>query len=340
MKKIVIIDNTDTGIDKETLLSGRGYSLVLRENPSIIDLPAEIARIVISNNDIVFKVISWCMFPVIWAGDTLKIEPIKPEEARVGDIVLYKFQGRAFAHRLVKIYEKENRLYAVTSGENEYTDNRLDSGGSAINADNILGRVIEIKRGRTSLPPFNIKIGLLSLISGRLRISLAEIGYKTKNAIIKIFAALQKFRSYRYVLKKLIKNKISFFIGIPIMAGDNGIDGLYTYQKIDDFSKDLSCNKSSYNISAKIYNVPAGNIGLFFKINEISLHEICILSNFIIKAPFRGAGIGQGLLERALDLCNKMAIHEVRAVLHTDDRIGLNLFKKAGFDITNQFIRK
>ena len=77
----------------------------------IVNAEAKKGLDIIGTGDIRFKVVSWCMFPVIWAGDVLKIEPIKPEEARVGDIILYKSQGRAFAHRLVKIYEKENKLH-------------------------------------------------------------------------------------------------------------------------------------------------------------------------------------------------------------------------------------
>ena len=297
------------------------------------DLPAEVARTLIRNEGIRFKSASWCMFPIIWEGDILKIEPIGPEEARIGDIILYKSAGRAFAHRLIKIYEKEDRLYALTGGEKEYVNNSTDRGDAVIAADNILGKVSEIKRGRARFSPSHAKIGSVSLMNGKLRMSLHDIRYRFRKKVIKIFTALQGFRSYRYFFRKIMKDKVSFFIGIPIMMDESGITGSYAYKRIGDVSGDLACDKNSYNISAKIFNLPVGNISLYFEREEDSLNKVCILSNFVIKAPLRGAGIGEGLLEKALDICDKMAIQEVSVVLNPDDRTGLNLFKKAGFNI-------
>ncbi len=77
LKKTAIISKQNGNTDKEQLFA-RGYNLILPQNSSVIDLPNQIGNVLINNDKITFKAISWCMFPVIWAGDIIKIKPIKP----------------------------------------------------------------------------------------------------------------------------------------------------------------------------------------------------------------------------------------------------------------------
>ncbi|MBU1523512.1 MAG: GNAT family N-acetyltransferase, partial [Candidatus Omnitrophica bacterium] len=80
-----------------------------------------------------------------------------------------------------------------------------------------------------------------------------------------------------------------------------------------------------------IHNWAVGNISLFFE--EIDNRKICILSNFIIRIPFRGAGIASQLLEKTLYLCSKINVDEIKIVLSKGDEISHNLFFKLGFEI-------
>lgn len=328
MKKIIIISKKYKDTDKE-LLSAQGYNLVLSDTPSIIDLPQQIGEVLMDNDKITFRAISWCMFPIIWAGDILKIKPIKPEDARIGDIVLYKSAGRAYAHRLVKTYIEKDKLYIVTSGESGYRSNKFGNHDGAP-ADNILGKVIEVKRGKLSFGPDDFKPSLESLIQGRLKLSLWTLGYKAKQYIAKIFIKLQGLKLYRRFFRRLIKNGVSFFIGIPVMKEAREVNSFCFYRRFNDFSEKFEVDKKIYNLNARIYNRPIGNISLLFDIENSSC-KTCTLSNFIVRIPYRGGGTGYQLIRKALYLCNKANIDEIRVVLSEEDKIAYRLFKKSGF---------
>ncbi|GAG63200.1 unnamed protein product, partial [marine sediment metagenome] len=257
-------------------------------------------EVLINNDMITFKAISWCMFPVIWAGDILKIEPIEPKDARIGDIVLYKSVGRAYAHRLVKVCQEQGKLYIVTSGEKEYRDNRFTN-SSGILADNILGRVIEIKRGKLSFRPDEVKLSLGNLMLGRLKLSLWTLIYKIKQHMAKVFIKLQGVKQYRCFFKRLIENKISFWAGTSLIKNMREVNNFHFYRSLDDFFKNFAGAKGSYNISARIGNRPVGNISLYLE--EINNYKICTLSNFIVRIPYRGGGTGSQLLGKVLYLC-------------------------------------
>jgi hypothetical protein len=48
------------------------------------------------------------MFPTIMANETIVVEPINPGTVRMGDIILYRTNGRLIAHRVVGIEEEIN----------------------------------------------------------------------------------------------------------------------------------------------------------------------------------------------------------------------------------------
>lgn len=330
LKKVIIISKKSRDEDKNQA-PVQGYDMVLANYPSMIDLPREVNNVLISKNKIKFKVISWCMFPVIWAGDSLKIEPIEPKEATIGDTVLYKFAGRAYAHRLIKKYEKEGELYIVTGGEKEYGNNRLsDIGG--VSAGNILGKVTEVKRGKLCFKPDDARLRPGNLIRGRLKLSVWTSTRNIEQFIGKILIRLQRVRLYRCFLKKLIKNKVSFFVGHPFIKDTKEINNFCFYRRFGYFSEDFADARGLYNISARINNWPIGNISLFFDMENPS-YKTCTLSNFIVRIPCRGAGIGCRLVEKALYLCDKINAQDIKIALSEGNKIAVNLFKKMGFEI-------
>lgn len=337
MKKILIINKEHKEVDKEELSTQR-YKPLFSDRVSIIDLPPQASELLISNDRIIFKAISWCMFPIIWAGDTLKIEPIKPGDLRIGDIVVYKAAGLAFAHRLVKTYTGEKGgLYIVTSGEREFRNNQFNNcSGGGVPFDNVLGRVTEIKRGRLCFKPDEAPCGLWSLIQGRLKLSLWILIYRAKQYIprniAKIIIKTQGVKLYRLCLRRLIRNRVSFLAGTPLIKNRGEINNFRFYQTCEDFSKNFSGTEGLYNISARINKRPVGNISLFFKV--MNGRKICTLSNFIVRIRYRGVGIGYQLAREAVCLCNKIKIEEIRIILSEEDKIAVGLFKKLDFSIS------
>lgn len=328
-KTITIISNKFKETDQEQF-SIRGYDLVFSNSANIIDLPQQLSQALINNDMIVFKAISWCMFPVIWAGDILKVKPIKPEDARLGDIVFYKSAGRAYSHRLIRIYKQKDRLYMITGGEREYRNNKF-SDRAGIPIDNILGKIIKVVRGSLCFSPNEVKLNLRNSIKGRLKLSIWTLVHKIKQNVAKIFIKLQGFKLYRYFFKILIKDKLALIVGTSLMKNKREINNFCFYRRFIDFSKVFASEKGLYIISAKIKNWPVGNISLFFDTDSPN-RKACVLSNFIVRIPFRGGGIGRQLLENALYLCNKSNIAVVKVNLSREDKIAYKLFSKLGFE--------
>ncbi|MCX5694974.1 MAG: GNAT family N-acetyltransferase [Candidatus Omnitrophica bacterium] len=330
MKKVIIISNKP-GDENKNQISALGGGSVLADSLSIIDLPSEVSSILINNNKISFKAVSWCMFPVIWAGDSLKIEPITPEDLKIGDIVLYKYANWAYAHRLVKKYEKGGELYIVTIGDRGSINGQAgDAGG--VSAQNILGKVTEVKRGKAWFRSDDARLRSRSLIIGRLKLSIWTLKYRAKHFICKILMELQGMKLYRCFFSKIIKNQIALFFGQPVIKNIKEVNNFCLYQRFNEIPGDFSDPKGLYNISARINNWSIGNISLFFGADNPS-HRICTLLNFIVRIPFRGWGIGYQLLEKALSLCDKVHVEEIRIALSENDKIAIKLFKKIGFEV-------
>ncbi|MBL7132204.1 MAG: GNAT family N-acetyltransferase [Candidatus Omnitrophica bacterium] len=329
MKKSIIINEKYSNVGRRRWCT-QGYNLELSPDVSIVDLPRQIGEVLIHHGRIIFKAVSWCMFPVIWAGDIMDIEPIKPEDAKRGDIVLYKDAGRAYAHRLVKRYHEDGTLYIVTTGEKEYRENRFDK-GSGISADSILGRVVEIRRGRLCFKPDELKLTLRYLMKGRLKLLLWTFPCAIRQYVAKIFARLQRFKLYRYFLKGVLNDKIEFFAGTPLIKSSKEINKFCLYQRFCDFFKSFDGDKGLYHITARINRKTVGSISL--SLDRINNHRVCALSNLIVKVPYRGGGIGRQLVEKVVYLCDKIDIDEIRVVLLEDNEIPETLFKKLGFEI-------
>jgi ribosomal protein S18 acetylase RimI-like enzyme len=273
------------------------------------------------------------MFPVIWAGDCMKIEPVNPKDLSIGDIVFYKTAGLAYAHRLIDTCRKNNTLYLRTGGEMEYRnrDRRVLYDGG-ISAESVLGRVVEVRRGGLCFKPDDRRVGFMDLIEGRIRFALWSLIQGMRHKASSVFISLQRSRLYRLFLRRIIAKRISFFVGTSLVSNNSEIHNLCAYQQFKDSAEDCESNQTMYVVSARINNYSVGNISLFFDVENTS-GKICTLANCIVRIPFRGCGIGQLLLEKSLSLCERTAVAEVNIFLSKRDIIALDLFRKFGFEI-------
>jgi len=60
------------------------------------------------------------MYPTILANETILVEPIAPGTVRLGDIVLYRTNGRLVAHRVIRI--DKDKFTRIT--DSQYSKNR------------------------------------------------------------------------------------------------------------------------------------------------------------------------------------------------------------------------
>ncbi|KAK2151567.1 hypothetical protein LSH36_359g05012 [Paralvinella palmiformis] len=90
-------------------------------------------------------VLSGSMEPAFYRGDLLFLTNYEEEPVRVGEIVVFKIEGRdiPIVHRVLKVHEKENGLVKfLTKGDNNQVDDRglYAPGQMWLNKSDVVGR--------------------------------------------------------------------------------------------------------------------------------------------------------------------------------------------------------
>jgi signal peptidase len=118
-----------------------------------LSLAADVLR---SGYRLSLKVLGASMFPTIWPGDILAIEPVRTEGLRSGDIVFVIRESRVLVHRLRHKIETPQGPSWITRGDAVLSDD------PPMVASQVLGKVVGRLRGnnRRILP---VRFG----ISGR-----------------------------------------------------------------------------------------------------------------------------------------------------------------------------
>lgn len=300
----------------------------LPESPSLLDLPGNLRDVCLKNNNIIFRASGWSMFPVIWEGDILEIEPVGLEDVIAGDIVLYRLGALTFAHRLVKTYLRDGCLYALTSGEKGYR-NGLFYEPKGIPSESIIGKITGIKRGKSRVKPDAAELNKSSLMKGIVKLAVWMMKQHLKQGIFRIFALLQKRMVYQNMLRIIARGRVSFSVGIPLIENSSSAAYLGFYKNFNDFYDSFCGSDGFYTITAKINNLNAGRINLRFS-SDISGRK-CLLSDIAVKDYFSGIGIGERLIDKALKLCGKVELQEIKSVLSREDTITLRFLEGFGF---------
>ncbi len=101
------------------------------------------------------------MLPTLWPGDLVTIRSHTLQQAKPGEIVLYRREGRFFIHRSVKKFRLGEELLLITRGDSMPKDD------PPVCAGELLGKVTEIRRqGRLMTP--SRRLSLLRLILGQI----------------------------------------------------------------------------------------------------------------------------------------------------------------------------
>ena len=139
-----------------------------------------------------FKAPGHSMFPTIAADETVLVEPIVPAAVNKGDIVLYRSNGSLIAHRVMGIVTdatgnnyssllqafsagtgrgfqqtQKGNEFSPLPGANSFFIFRGDAARSfdePVTTDQILGKVIAVKRYGRNLDPYGFKHKLICLV--------------------------------------------------------------------------------------------------------------------------------------------------------------------------------
>ena len=89
----------------------------------------------------------YSMYPVIRPGNTIIIKPVFEEELRCGAIIAWKREKDMVVHRLVLVYESDDKKYYITRGDS------CRSSDKPVTHDQIAGRVEAIYKGHRLVQP-------------------------------------------------------------------------------------------------------------------------------------------------------------------------------------------
>jgi signal peptidase I len=107
------------------------------------------------------------MYPTIRENEAITVEPVKPQDAKVGDIILYRSDDSVVAHRVIRIEKRRGNTLRFILREDTW--GTLDA---PVEAEQILGKVVSIERaGRnTDLYSKRVKLRLIAhTIASRLK---------------------------------------------------------------------------------------------------------------------------------------------------------------------------
>jgi hypothetical protein len=131
--------------------------------------PELIAELLQEGYRVNFSAPGHSMFPTIMANEAIMVEPIDPETVRMGDILLYRTNGRLIAHRVVGINMfSDNRssshsdfdIQPSTLSPNHFFTFRGDACLSCdmpVKAGQILGKVVSIERNGCYIDPYSLR---------------------------------------------------------------------------------------------------------------------------------------------------------------------------------------
>src|SRR2546427_2193665 len=63
----------------------------------------EISDLLLRSGLFCFRVASWSMYPAVWKGDQLTVEPASPTSLQAGDVILFHQCGQLICHRVVAL---------------------------------------------------------------------------------------------------------------------------------------------------------------------------------------------------------------------------------------------
>lgn len=180
------------GLKRSAPLAKRSSSEVLTEQRSAM-FPEIITELLQDGYKVSFRAPGHSMFPTILANETIIVEPIEPGTVNLGDILLYRTNGRLIAHRVICIQQmyaqteivpqapakrsSDVRATAQSSVRNPHHFYILRGDASAtcddpVRVEQILGKVVSIERDGCKVDPYSFSqrlVGVARRLTSRLK---------------------------------------------------------------------------------------------------------------------------------------------------------------------------
>jgi len=276
------------------------------------------------------------MFPFIRDGDTLAIRPINPAELDVGDVAFYKSApDRLTAHRIVRVQAHSDGILLLARGD-------ASTGATEIVQPNqVLGCVVSLQRRGHIIrldDPLRRRLALLWVRTAPLGPGLLRLARLGQRAAIWFLTHLQALRAYRLLGRRLVQPRLHLR---QATAGDAAsLSNLYRLARIpelDDPGAEMAAWFESLPDSdadvflATIGGRLAGAAVLHPSREGADLKSGWWLLGLLVRTRYRGAGVGEKLVRRALTRAAAQGSPQVRLLVCKRNRPALALFEKVGF---------
>jgi signal peptidase I len=147
-------------------------------NPSLSNFDQVCAELLREGHGVKFCAPGDSMYPTICDGDLITVEPIKPSDVTVGDIILYRREFGVVAHRVMNIKAPEKKpsqnsndgaqpsrsptQSSVLSSQHYFTlrGDAAIGDDHPVHASQILGKIFMIERNGRRLDPYSLRIKL------------------------------------------------------------------------------------------------------------------------------------------------------------------------------------
>jgi signal peptidase I len=309
---------------------------ILSSETALLDLSKEILK---KHKSIRFQAKGWSMRPFIRDGDHITVSPVEDSSLKSGDVVLYISAGnKVIVHRIIKKYKREGKTTLLIKGD--------ASLGIAEKVDvhMVYGKVTAIERKgrkkRLDTKPYQV-IGLFLAVISPFSKWIYPTGSAAKRCVRSLLAVIvqkiQGLKLYSIVAKRLIKGDIHYQSASSQEAHslsqlNNSSPGTEIEIHVGGLDEWIKRTKDTdYCFIAERKKRVIGGVTLTRFLESDYPYEGWWIFGLGVNWRYRGLGIGERLVEMAVESAVKHKASEIKLLVFEDTKRAIKLYKKLGF---------
>lgn len=130
----------------------------------------EVISLLLQNGERVrMNLYGFCMRPFIKNGENVTIKPIKPEELRCGDVIVYQFNDRFKIHRFLKFKTISDTKFIIAKGD------RCINIDSPVSLNLLLGKITQVEKSNRTICFESIKWKIINYMVGKTSPYISKI---------------------------------------------------------------------------------------------------------------------------------------------------------------------